>query len=73
MDSSSLIWASLLALVGGLGIMLYGVELTAGASTNLPMLVGGAIIVVAILLLSWAAMLLDEPEDEHGHAETADH
>jgi hypothetical protein len=51
--------------LGGLAVLLYGVSLTSGQSTNLPMIAGGAIIVVAIAILSYGIMDLDAPEGGH--------
>lgn len=51
-------------LVGGLLVMLYGVTLNAGESLNTPMLAGGAIVVVAVGVLTYGVMSLEGPATE---------
>jgi hypothetical protein len=68
MDEDSRTFGLSMALtLGGLAILLYGVSLTSGQAANVPMIAGGAIIVVAIGILSAGVMNLDAPEGEHGH------
>jgi ABC-type nickel/cobalt efflux system permease component RcnA len=57
--------------VAGLVVMLYGVSLTAGESTNAFMLVGGAIIVVAIGVLATWEMGSETEHDHDLEAETS--
>ncbi|PSP54447.1 hypothetical protein BRC82_09655 [Halobacteriales archaeon QS_1_67_19] len=50
---------STLVIVVGLAIMLYGIKLTAGIETNSLMLIGGGVVLAAVVLHTAAIMTLD--------------
>jgi hypothetical protein len=66
-DESRIFGLSMALTLGGLVVLLYGVKLDSGMSTNLPMILGGAVIVVAIAILSYGVMDLDAPEGGPEH------
>jgi len=57
-------WAVLLVVLTGCGVMLYGVSLNHGAAPNVPVGVGGAVVLVGIAALTLG---IAAAEDDAGH------
>lgn len=45
--------------IGGLAIMLYGVSLNSGAAPNVPVAIGGVVIIAAFAILAAGVITLD--------------
>ena len=56
--------ATVLLTLVGLGIMLYGVSLNNGTEVNAVMAVGGAVLIVALAVLTGGLMLVDDAHAE---------
>jgi hypothetical protein len=68
MVNESRTFAAVVALtIGGLAVMLYGVSLNAGQAMNNVMVAGGAVLIVALGLLTMGIDLIDADESETGH------
>lgn len=51
-----------LVVLAGLVVMLYGVSLNNGVAFDLPMVVGGGIVIVGVIILMLGVLRLEEPE-----------
>lgn len=54
-------WFLVLIVIGGLGLLVYGMSLTAGKSLNPPAIIGGLLIIGAIAGLAFKIARLPEP------------
>jgi len=61
---TSLPVVSLIAIIIGTAILLYGVFLDSGMEMNIPMAAGGAVMVIGIGILAFALGAIEEEEEE---------
>jgi len=62
---SSLPVVSLVAVIVGTAILLYGVFLDSGMEMNIPMIAGGVVMLAGIGLLAFVLGSIEEEEGEH--------
>lgn len=65
-DESTVFGVSLVGVLAGLGVLIYGVTLTNGEELNEIMLAGGIVVLAAFGLFTLGVAQLDEPEGS-GH------
>jgi cytochrome c biogenesis protein CcdA len=65
-NESTMFGLSLVGVLAGLGVLIYGVTLTNGEELNEIMLAGGVIVLAAFGLFTLGVARLDEPEGS-GH------